>query len=344
MKVTALLRSRAFQTMLGIAVSLAVILWMVLTVEWEKVFHEMSKIRYGYLVPALFVIVAHVFIRAWRWRYLLPEPPRARLIDLYNAIMIGTFATFVLPLRAGEFVRPYYLSKKSGHRFSVGFVSVVIERFFDLSAVLISFGLMVAYLPGVPDLARKGALSLSVLAAGLLLFMLVGALAPDFVLRACRAILGLFPGSIGGPILKFIEGLLDGTRVLRSTGHLVMVVGITVLVWSSCYYLYYLFLLMFETEASAWLSMSIAVMIALAVAAPSAPGFLGVYQAGCLAAFALFGIDEAVAVAYSLVTHVVQFVFGVSYGLAILSFGGLKLSELRSGHVPETSSTVPGPA
>ena len=71
------------------------------------------------------------------------------------------------------------------------------------------------------------------------------------------------------------------------------------------------------------------VMTALAVAAPSAPGFIGVYQAGCVAALALFGISKEIGIAFSLVTHAYQFVIIVGLGVISLARNGLGLGDLQ---------------
>ena len=66
---------------------------------------------------------------------------------LFDAFMVGVFATFLLPFRAGEFVRPYYLKRYSHYSFLTCFVSVVVERFFDLATVLLGFAVMLVYVP-----------------------------------------------------------------------------------------------------------------------------------------------------------------------------------------------------
>ena len=94
---------------------------------------------------------------------------------------------------------------------------------------------------------------------------------------------------------------------------------------------------MFSIETQTIMGTTIAVLVALAVAAPSAPGFIGVYQTGCIAGFAIFGLNKELAIAYSLVTHITQYIGIVSYGVYLLFKYQMKLGEmvqLREGLQP----------
>jgi hypothetical protein len=70
-------------------------------------------------------------------------------------------------------------------------------------------------------------------------------------------------------------------------------------------------------------------MIALAVAAPSAPGFIGTFQAGCLVALTVIsGYSREFAMAYSVVTHVLQMTLVLGAGFVVLHLRGLRLAQL----------------
>jgi hypothetical protein len=106
---------------------------------------------------------------------------------------------------------------------------------------------------------------------------------------------------------------------------------LSALVWISSYLLSWGYLWLFGIEGSVSFAVAIGVIIALAVAAPSAPGFIGVYQTACLAAFALFAYSEETAIAYSLVSHAHQYVAFVAYGIWVMFKYNLSFRELRGG-------------
>lgn len=327
-------KSQILSTLLGIAISAGVILWMVYAIEWSEVSTQLANSHYWLFIPISFVLVLHFVLRALRWRCLLPGSQPIRTRDLFDGIMVGNFANYILPLRAGEFIRPLILIQHSSHSFSTGLVSVVIERFFDLSAVLLSFAAMAYFIPDVPTIVQQGATVLSLVAVGLLGFMLVGTLMPKTAEKLIDYGIDFLPDKFRVPMKKFCHDFIEGAAVLGEKGRILKVLAYTGLVWASNYFIIYLYLFVYAAPAhpaaqSIWLALAIGVVVALAVAAPSAPGFIGVYQGGCIAAFALFGISKEAGAAFAILTHVYQYIFFCLYGVYFLTAGNVSLGDLR---------------
>ena len=323
--------SKKLHTAIGLGVSIGLVSWMVFALDWAEIGDEIAQMQFLYLLPIAILLVLHFVLRAYRWRYLLPETTqRVPLVEHFNAILVGNFASYVLPLRIGEIIRPYVFSLRTEHSFPSGFVSVVIERFFDLTVVLATFGIVVMYVPNMPEWVHDGAGILSVLAAGILIFMILGALLPDRILGLTQIVLRFLPERFRDGISKFLDDFLRGAVVLADIKRLFMVTALSIAIWLSGYAFYYLFLLLFNQEGNFLAATTITVVIALAVAAPSAPGFIGVYQIACIAAFVLFGLDKEVGTAFAIVSHLIQYIFFVFYGMWVLSRYNLSLRSLRT--------------
>ena len=81
------------------------------------------------------------------------------------------------------------------------------------------------------------------------------------------------------------------------------------------------------------LSLPAAVCIALtatsvAVALPSAPGFLGPYHLAAREALRRFGVSEELSLALGTLSHAVFWLATTGIGLAVLRFRGTRLEEL----------------
>lgn len=313
---------------IGILVSLAALSVIAFSVEWRKVGDAFFAMHYAAIAPAVLLIIAQMVFRGLRWRYLLPPDNSVTLRKLVDAIMVGNLASSLLPLRAGEFIRPLLLSLQASYSFPVTFVSVIIERFFDLSAVLISFGIVVTLVDGIPAWVVQGASALSVLAAALLVFIVMGALFKKQVQSLSFACLGVLPIKVRTPLQKFVIDLLEGATALHSISNLIRVIALSVGVWITTFASYEVFFWLFDIPGSFREAVIVTVFIALAVAAPSAPGFIGVYQIGCVAAFALFYNNIEVATAYALMSHLIQYVFTIIYGGYALSRTEWSLADL----------------
>lgn len=299
-------------------------------VEWEEVGRQMhhAKLMPFVWVTALWII--HFMVRALRWRYLLPGGVTIRVRLLFDSIMLGNFATFTLPLRAGEFIRPLFLSKQSALSFSSCFVSVVIERFFDLSMVLAMFAYVAFTIPGLPSWTRDGAFGLSTLAVGIFVFIIVGTFLPKQTISLIKWATSFLPQKFGGFFEKFLGDFIGGASVLKNPLSLAKIFILTAIVWALNVAIFYTFMDVISIDSTFVMGLTLTVLVALAVAAPSAPGFLGVFQAGCIASFALFGKSAETATAYSLLNHVHQFLIIISYGIYILFAYGVSFRDLRA--------------
>ena len=328
-KIKALAGSKLCHALLGVLVSLAVLIYVGLSVEWHLVLEHLRTINYLALFPVLALLIVHYYLRALRWRYLLPAPHDAPVRPLYDAIMVGNFASYVFPLRAGEFIRPWLLTRDYKCSFASAFVSVVVERFFDLSIVLMSFAGVVFLVPGMPDWVFSGAMALSTLAGAILVFIVLGSMAPDFIARVISFFIKPLPAGPGRALEKFLLDLLRGVAVLKSGGNLFRVVLLSLLVWATCYGSFYTFFWLFNIESSWLICVSLGVIVALAVAAPSAPGFIGVYEGSLVAGMQLFGLSAELGAAYALVTHFILYVIFVGYAIWYLWRNSMGISDLR---------------
>lgn len=97
--------------------------------------------------------VTHLF-RAWRWEYLLRPlgvtVPLPRLLLMSSA---GFMAILALPVRLGEFVRPYFVSRERGMRMSAALGTVAVERIVD--GLLISILFFGSYLASAGDVFSR---------------------------------------------------------------------------------------------------------------------------------------------------------------------------------------------
>lgn len=123
----------------------------------------------GLSVGLAFPLIA---LKGWRWQVILADLNIRLSFDrAYRLYALGLSAGSLTPGQAGDFVKAWYL-QRAGHSLGAGFVSVVLDRLFDLAALLLlaTSGLIVlgadfaSLLPGVLSLSAGIALALVVLA------------------------------------------------------------------------------------------------------------------------------------------------------------------------------------
>ena len=288
----------------------------------------------GLSLPAY---AAAVVFRGLRWRHLTnPIAPVSRSL-LCRGVAIGFMVNNLVPLRVGEVVRAWYVSRESGVSASALFGTVVLERVIDVVAVvLIALGALSFAGAGSAEstLLSRGAILL--LPAGLV--PLVGLVllrrAPNFTVRMLLWFLKPFPSRFSALVERILRNFSDGLGALSGGSHLFWIAFHSALIWIVLSMVPMLAgLLAFGIDVGSFGQMVIVSYIALgavgvAVAIPSAPGFFGTYQLAFKTVLEQFGVDSATALALGLVVWFIFWVALTLAGFAVMRSGGTRLRDL----------------
>ncbi|NWK56253.1 flippase-like domain-containing protein [Verrucomicrobiaceae bacterium N1E253] len=316
-------------TVVGVLI-LVVLVWRL---DWSLLVNELGRIRWAFVPGLIGMTLLTFWFRAIRWRHLLPKGERFSRTCLLEASLVGFAANFVMPLRVGELVRPWVMSRWQAIRFSSALASIVVERVFDVIALMVLFGFCVGRLPSVPDWVVFGVRVMGLGGVGLLLFVLVVYVQGARMIRVGERCLERFLGHrfprFVAKLVDLMEEFVTGLKGISSLKDLAWAVLWSTALWGSLVMLYQFGLWSFGVDDSWWVGASVCVMIALAVAAPGAPGFIGTFQLGTVVALALFGYSEEFGMAYSLVLHALQVITVVLAGVFVLHRRTMSWSDIR---------------
>lgn len=321
------------KVVLGLVIS-AVCLYLSLRgVDWRAVGEALSKAQYIYILPNGALIIASMWLRAVRWRYMTDAvKPGISHHSLFASTMIGFMVNNVLPLRLGELARPFSLSHKEGLSRSAAFATIVVERVFDALSLLLVSGLLLLLAPvlidGEPRLVQAAylALTLHVVALGSLVLLKVKT---EASLRFLRRMCGLFPDRVGEGLVELATQFTKGLGVLQNARSLIAVVGWSLAVWAVVGFSNYFIFLAFDLSVPWYAPYVVLVIVSLGVMLPSAPGFVGTFQYFTVAALKIFGIPASVGLSFSLVLHAGNYVPVTLLGLYYLRREHFSLKQLE---------------
>jgi hypothetical protein len=248
---------------------------------------------------------------------------------LVAATNIGFMANMVLPLRVGEVIRPVLVSRKEREPLSGILATVVLERIFDMFTILFLFGVSASAV-AVSDDVRQWGYRLFALA------MVVGGMVAvvrwqeRLALRAIRAVLRPLPQHVADPVDHFFRGFVQALEILDSPLTFLQLLGWSLYLWVAIALIYLCGLLAFQLPVPLIVgSVVVTAVVAIAVSAPSAPGYIGAFQVGCTLSLAIFGVSKSDAFAYSIILHVTQFVGVVVAGLYSLAREGMTMRQIE---------------
>jgi uncharacterized protein (TIRG00374 family) len=327
-------RHRRTAIWLGLLVSGGILGWLALNLDWEAFLREFRRVRIVPIAAVALLTYLSLWIRALRWRHLLPSHAKLSRRRIFDATAVGFTANLVLPLRAGEIVRPWILSRWQPVGFATGFASVVVERVFDAFALIGLLGLSLTRIEQTPPFVHSGAAVLSGAAFAILLLMLYAYFHSAGIMRMTEWLLNATVAkarpALAKKLLRMAREFIEGLRGISNFKELALVLFWSIVLWLEISLLYHTGLLAFGIpEPNPWIGLTLNVMIALAVAAPGAPGFIGTFQLGCVVALGIYGYTREFALAYSVVLHVTEVLPTVLLGLFILHRRGLAFRDIR---------------
>jgi glycosyltransferase 2 family protein len=295
-------------------------------ISWKDLREGISQMELIYLLPCALLLMLIQFVRAFRFGIILSPFCQIGIKDLWDILNIWAGASMIMPARLGEFVRPYLVRQRGGS-FSSAIGAVIVERFFDLSGLLLLLAVVLWRTPQVPPFySFLGKILLAALLVGYLMVLLVLA-KRDKVHAIVDRLLSWLPQRISSFVGAIVRRLIDGFDIMASFRQAAIIFLCTLAIWMLFSTTTYLFLIAFSIKAPFLVAVTIQVFLCFGVALPSAPGFIGTFHAAGRYALTLFGIQAVTAVSFATAYHLFSLVACLLLGLASYATSHFRFDE-----------------
>lgn len=317
-------------------------------IDYAELLYAMKRADYYYFLPAILITLFQFYLRSVRWKYLVDPLKKVSVMSLLSAVSIGYMANNILPARIGEFVRAYALGNKEGVSISASFATVVVERILDMLTVFILM-LAVLYLIQLPPekAATEQMLKQGGGAAALIFFLFLIIL---FYFKKHRLFFMEFISKIIRPVsdrtaeklCSFFDSFVGGLSILQNGKHLFPIVIYSFAVWLISSLPIYLILTSFGYQMPYSISIFILVLLAFAVAIPSAPGFIGTFHYACATGLEIFGATKEEALSVAIILHAINFLPITLVGFCFLWRSRISIKSAKKAEHMQEKSGAPG--
>jgi hypothetical protein len=319
--------------------AVALIWWFGRKLDWVEVRAALSKADWFLLSVAVLVISAAYLFRAYRWGTLLAPLCPARISDLFAATTVGFGAVFLVG-RAGEVVRPVVLPMRDPRiRPSASFVTILVERIYDLMAVILIFAINLLWFRPPTDssieLAKvrfAGAVLLGLAIAGIVGLIWYRRNSERVIQIWQRLFRGrwFMPNRINRAFVSLLEQLARALRVLVDAKELAVTIAWTTLVWFGIALANLLVLRAFGLPFGIKETLFVLGWSLVGSLVPTPGGAAGAFHAATAAGLLVLGVTRETAAAISIVMHLVDFGPALLIGLFYFIRGDINISRLRS--------------
>lgn len=279
---------------LGTVLGIAALAYAMHGIDRHDLRQMLRDARPAWIALAGGILGVSYCVRSQRWAWILGV--RRNFASLLWATGMGYALNSLLPARAGDLARSVAGAVAIKRPTALVLASTVVERVLDAVFLVVAILIALPSAPNTPDWIVSGARGAAVVCAIALAVIGVA------VLRHRRRDDDrLHAGGIRGAGPSFMAGL----ALVNTTRTAARAVGITILIWSSDVLLIMALSRGFGIDLSPMQSMLLICALGLASAAPSTPGFVGVYQAICVALLVPLGATQASAVGLATALQIV---------------------------------------
>jgi uncharacterized protein (TIRG00374 family) len=341
---------KRWQFWLGVFIS-ALFIWLALRgLQLDEFWDAVRTADYWWLLPGVAIYFVAVWARAWRWHYLLKPIKSISTTTMFPITTIGYMGNNIYPARAGEVLRAVILKRRESVSVSASLATIVIERIFD-GVVMLGF-----VFANLPELARLTSSSgfvgniqeVAIIGTGVfvgaLMVFLLAAMFPAVSGRlADRLINRLLPTRMRLPATGIVHKFVGGLAALRSPAGIFMVFVTSVVIWLLETGKYWFVMHAFDFHVSFFALMLMNGIVNLATTIPSAPGYIGTFDAPGIAVLAAYGVPQAIAAGYTLVLHVALWLPITVLGAYFLTREGIHWSDSLRGETAEMAAVSVDP-
>jgi uncharacterized protein (TIRG00374 family) len=300
--------------------------------QWKEIKSALLRTRYLLILPVIAILFISHWVRALRWRLLIESLGHSvHKRDAFFAVLIGYLVNQGVP-RLGEVMKCTLLGRRAGIPVEKLIGTILLERLFDACCLIIFFGLTLAI---QPELYGKLMTTFFVSSANsesatgnnwgiwiTVLFIIGIGLFFWWRLRHLKA--AELKEKLNRFRRQFVEGLRS-IQHLKARGHFLL---LTLAMWACYLGGGYIGLLAFQETQHLGIPVAFSILSAGSVGMIASPGGIGAYAFLIQKTMELYGIKEAIAIAFGWLLWLVQTGVIVLGGLA--SFVGIAIKRKNS--------------
>lgn len=313
--------------MIGITLILAAgLLYLALRgIDWQQFLDTLRQAKPELLALAFSVLSFSYVIRGLRWNMLLRAEGTISILDTFWAVVVGYLGNYFLPARAGEVIRSA-LAGRVG-RMSVSYVlaTALTERLIDVVALVLLSLVALFWIEGLPAWLEVAVRVMAVVGLAGLAALAVLPRLEAWLIRMTELL--PLPQRWRERIARLTSQFLLGMQAIQQPARALRFAGLTIVIWLLDA------LVAITTAAALQLTLSLPqalvllTALGLASAAPSTPGYVGIFQFVAVTVLPPFGLTRSAALAFIVafqgITYVTVTVWGL-IGVWRLGSKGLK--------------------
>jgi hypothetical protein len=187
---------------------------------WDVNFTELGQLLsggdYRLLVPILALLLLFYWMKALRWVYILRPLRHFSRAEVTPAMVIGFAGNNILPAHLGELIRTVIFARRFKLPYSSVAITLLVERIFDLLAILSLYAAGMAAIGKPPASLQIGTQLITLLMVGFFVTIAVILYRPSLVLGIGNWLSVRLPESVGRHLNGILGNVIQAFSALKS--------------------------------------------------------------------------------------------------------------------------------
>jgi uncharacterized protein (TIRG00374 family) len=322
--------------MLGVGLIVTVVALYLSTrqVSFKDFVSEIKNFKLWWLVPALAMFYFSLYLRAVRWGLFFRPYHKLKGYQVFRPLTICFGFNCLLPGRVGEVMRAWLVGTRKQTGVATALATVVAERVLDSVTLIGMLAFSLAILPPMDptmppihvwgysvqasqfnQLSHKIVLLSAILVTGMIVFMI------PLTQRIMHRLIEASPLKAGlkGKLRHLLDQFAQGFHALQQPWVLVQILFHSVALWVLIGVSNLMVARGFGLAMTLPQAVALMVIIAIFITVPATPGYWGLFEAGTIFSLIVLRVlpveKQSQALAYALMTHLVQYLPLVAMGL-----------------------------
>lgn len=311
----------------GYLIAGAALVWVFHDFHADALVQNITRINWGWIIAAVVLDILSYLCQGLRWRLLLLPRGKISSLRTTQAIYIGLFTNEIVPMRLGEVVRAYLISRWLSADFFSIIPSIMVERLFDGIWLALGTALIAMFVPLPRDLLDAGDILGVFMLIAVFLFLFIIFRKKNTNPEKSRILSRWKP-------IRFLSSLMEkvtgGLREIGISWSFYAAFAVSLLMLLFQILAFWFVMLGYGLSLSFWIGAVVLLIEHLGTTIPNAPSNIGAYQFFCVVGLTLFGVQKTIAAGFSLVVFIILTIPLWIIGFLALSMSGMTLSSIRN--------------
>ena len=308
--------SRLFQITAGLLLAALGLRIFSRDLDLKDLVARIGSTPFSVIVAAIILSIGTLWLRALRWRILLPLSPKTHKKSLFPIVVVSYMANNIMPARLGEALRVILLWRKNSYTLTTSIGSLFLERIID-SLVYLSFFFIPVFLSNklshLIPYARVVAAVFALCCAGFIAY----AVFPSKFIRLLSWLSDRLPEKAGNFLNNKTKEVMCNLDWVFSPVKVAAVVSLSIIIGFT-YSAVILLLAAGSSSLGLLDSLFGQAFAAFGSAIPLTPGYVGTLHAALRQGLELTGVSGESAAAIVILYHALPFITVTLSGLFFL--------------------------